>query len=639
MDGITVGFCYDNMYTVNCISGSSGLAYWVECLNEGVSPEYVVSGFAGSEEFIQICNSYGIQAGILTLSQSRDQNIKVTGFLNRCYRLFLERKGDEDGLNFWSRFLLDHYYGGGEILQQLINSNEFIARGLSDTEFIELMYLTMLDREADAGGKAVWVEYLDFGMSMNYVISCFVYSEEFMNICDEYGILNGDVELNENRDINPQITKFVNRCYRETLGRKWDVDGLNSWTGILLKGEMSPNQVAKSFVFSEEVLNKNLTDDQFVKILYKVYMGREADEAGLNYWIGQIQTGTSWNDMVDQFSNTEEFWEIEEAYGFYREGWHIVDGNLRYYGTDGKPVTNCWKKKEDAWYYLGDAGDVVRNEIIREHSADWYYVDSDGKMVEDQWIALPSGDFRYDYETDFYYADSSGKLARSSWKKIQGVFYYFDQDGICVGNRIVVDKQGQYYLKPLPDASLLTDSNLIYGGIAYKADQDGRLTIIRFSEGWYMSDGEWYYYDAYGNAVVNQWKMIGDDWYYLGPKGKLEKNKVIKDGTGWYYVNSAGIMVSNQWIALDSKTHRYGFETDFYYAKASGKLIRDNMLTIDERTYYFDHDGICVGDLIITHEGNQYYFKPLPDGSMLKNSYVTYQGVTYKADEAGSLQK
>ena len=37
-----------------------GLAYWTEQLNNGASPDTIISGFAGSEEFALICAQYGI---------------------------------------------------------------------------------------------------------------------------------------------------------------------------------------------------------------------------------------------------------------------------------------------------------------------------------------------------------------------------------------------------------------------------------------------------------------------------------------------------------------------------------------------------------------------------------------------------
>ena len=37
--------------------------------------------------------------------------------------------------------------------------------------------------------------------------------------------------------------------------------------------------------------------------------------------------------------------------------------------------------------------------------------------------------------------------------------------------------------------------------------------------GWTEENGNWYYYDSYGEAITDTWKKNGDDWYYLDSDG------------------------------------------------------------------------------------------------------------------------
>ena len=37
--------------------------------------------------------------------------------------------------------------------------------------------------------------------------------------------------------------------------------------------------------------------------------------------------------------------------------------------------------------------------------------------------------------------------------------------------------------------------------------------------GWAQENGNWYYYDSYGEPLTDTWKKSGDDWYYLDSDG------------------------------------------------------------------------------------------------------------------------
>lgn len=65
--------------------------------------------------------------------------------------------------------------------------------------------------------------------------------------------------------------------------------GRASW----LAKTKTPKQVASGFVFSQEMANRNLSNQEYVTMLYRTMMDREPDEAGLNDWVTRLQSGTS----------------------------------------------------------------------------------------------------------------------------------------------------------------------------------------------------------------------------------------------------------------------------------------------------------------------------------------------------------
>jgi len=69
-----------------------------------------------------------------------------------------------------------------------IYSNELQGRSLSNDQYLEIMYGSMLGRASDAPGKAYWLNLMRNGMSKYNVLVGFVGSNEFDRICRDFGI-------------------------------------------------------------------------------------------------------------------------------------------------------------------------------------------------------------------------------------------------------------------------------------------------------------------------------------------------------------------------------------------------------------------------------------------------------------------
>lgn len=236
-------------------------------------------------------------------------------FVQRLYDKVFQRSGDTAGLNNWANKLYNGTTTGATTAWNFFFSPEFLNKNTSDEQYVDILYQALFDRDADEGGKANWVNILKDGMSRAYVLKGFTDSVEFNRLCGVYGIQQGTIILSENRDRNPKVTAFVNRLYSIAMNRSADVNGLNDWTGKLLDKKQTPKQVAYGFVFSQEMTNRNLSNQQFVTMLYQTMMDREPDEAGLNDWLTRLKTGTSRQTVFNGFADSTEFDNIVKAYG------------------------------------------------------------------------------------------------------------------------------------------------------------------------------------------------------------------------------------------------------------------------------------------------------------------------------------
>ena len=168
----------------------TGLKGWLDKLNSGMSREYVFRGFAESQEFENLCNSYNINRGTVTLGQYRDKNEGATGYVARLYTKMLGRKFEENGIEYWCK----EYLTGKVTIENIatngfLHSQEFTNLNLSDEEFVTRMYQTFLNREPDEAGYKDWVGKLKSGQkTRDDLVYGFSLSQEFSNLKKSYGL-------------------------------------------------------------------------------------------------------------------------------------------------------------------------------------------------------------------------------------------------------------------------------------------------------------------------------------------------------------------------------------------------------------------------------------------------------------------
>jgi len=119
---------------------------------------------------------------------------------------------------------------------------------------------------------------------------------------DHYNI--GD----EDRRTGTSISTFMDRLYEQILGRNADEAGKEYWSELIQSGKMSRADVIKSFLGSEEFRNRNLGNEDFIETLYQSFFGRAADKEGKEYWVNQLKTGArSRDDIINEFFNSLEW--------------------------------------------------------------------------------------------------------------------------------------------------------------------------------------------------------------------------------------------------------------------------------------------------------------------------------------------
>ncbi len=151
--------------------------------------------------------------------------------------------------------------------------------------FVDRQYQDFLGRKSDDAGRSFWVGRLKAGASGAAVVEALATSPEF-----------------EGR-VAPVV-----RLYYAYFGRSPDFDGLNFWVGKLGQGGRMAG-VSQAFAESAEFQNTygSLSAEEFVDLVYQNVLGRSADDAGRDYWLGQMAAGASRGAVMLAFSDAAEY--------------------------------------------------------------------------------------------------------------------------------------------------------------------------------------------------------------------------------------------------------------------------------------------------------------------------------------------
>ncbi|MBO4636793.1 MAG: DUF4214 domain-containing protein [Clostridiales bacterium] len=243
----------------------------------------------------------------------------VAGFVERLYTVALERSSDPNGKQDWIDAITMRGETGADAARGFLYSPEFLGRQSSNEEFVAVLYRTFFNREPDQAGFNAWVGVLRNGTSKEEVIEGFINSTEWANLCLRYGIRSGGTGTpNIEIEPNQQTIDFATRLYTTCLGRNADPNGLMAWARQLANQRDSGTGAARGFFFSEEFGRQNVGNEEYVRRLYRTFMGREPDEAGFNAWVAQLNGGVSREEVFNGFALSPEFTRICASYGIIR---------------------------------------------------------------------------------------------------------------------------------------------------------------------------------------------------------------------------------------------------------------------------------------------------------------------------------
>jgi uncharacterized repeat protein (TIGR02543 family) len=144
---------------------------------------------------------------------------------------------------------------------------------------------------------------------------------------------------------NTDVYHFVRRLYNLCLGREPEWSGCATWSKRLTSGERNGAMAAFGFCLSAEMERRNLSNAEYVEVLYRAMMGRAPDSNGKAYWVDLLDNGVSRRGVFRGFAESAEFTRICNDYGITRgnvDRSKLEQRDLNYGVT--KFVARCYKK-------------------------------------------------------------------------------------------------------------------------------------------------------------------------------------------------------------------------------------------------------------------------------------------------------
>ena len=531
-----------------------------------------------------------LQVPVAVFADDESDETGLGGFVSRVYRTVLEREYDQDGYDYWVDGLTQNKLNAANLMDFFVFSPEFIGKNVSDNEYVDILYHSMMDREPDADGQKFWLDSLHDGMTRRKALACFINSPEFTGICSNYGVTRGDLPLTEAVDIYTEKSMFVTGVYRAILGRDPDPEGLKTWTRYIADGN-SASDFLVGFLASEEFSKRGLSDYEYMACLYNSCLGRSGGEQELNNWVNFMnEHKVSRKYMLTMVIYSQEFANRCAANGINVGSVTFTENRDNSIGRNDFVIT------------------AFNGILGREPSIDdlnYYTGELSGTMTGKQFFTSMLGSKEFTSKNlsnrDYVIAVYSGVLGRApSESEITNASKRIGSNGKSVFlDDVFGSEEFKNHCKTGYVAALFSNGwNTSSAGKVYM--QDGN-----FLSGWQRIDGERYYFDPTTKGMATGWTYVNGLKYYFGNDGKLRQDvrSVIGSQDSYYLTVNCTTNTIMVYAKDDSGSYNVPVVA-FICSSSAGGVTPSGTFTIQRLQAWRELMGPCWGQYCSRITGN-----------------------------------
>lgn len=305
--------------------------------------------------------------------------------------------------------------------------------------------------------------------------------------------------------------------------------------------------------------------------------GKRGNEQG---WFSVDVTGT--NGSV-----TTYWYYAKEDSSILYGGWFPVDGHTVYFDANGRAQLNKWFK-------IGE---------------EWVCVNKDGDRLGPGWVSLDLVDSKGNPYTNWYYVNGDMTRAENGFRQMDGVWYYFDKNG--------VNYRAKWYVDPEKNRYYLDENGAMKENGWFSID-----TVSKNKAGEDVTTTRWYYAGPDGSCLKSGDHMLDGKTYYFSDAGVNLRKAFRKEGNRRKYYGEDGAQKKGEWFSITSTSTITGPATmemeleeittekeTWYYADAEGWVQgRSHSMEIDGNEYKFNKNGVLLTDWQKDGEGEYYFY-------------------------------
>jgi len=251
----------------------------------------------------------------------------------------------------------------------------------------------------------------------------------------------------------------VAEIYVATFNRAADADGLDYWVNN--SGFDNIEDVASSLFDSKEAKEMypdGTSNTQIVESAYQNLFGREADSAGLDYWVEQLDSGAFSQSlmllaMINGAQNTEEFGnDATYMQNKTKVGLEFADSDF----NDVEKAKDVMKNVTDDTNTINDAHSMIRNLPVEDtfkFTQDWISGRTLYNIYDENNDGIYDDEISLTYNTDGTF--NANVLSGEDKGTLVNGTYSIDDNGILTQ----IDDEGTSYITAIESSTL--DNTLV----------------------------------------------------------------------------------------------------------------------------------------------------------------------------------
>lgn len=231
-------------------------------------------------------------------------------FVTRLYNYALGRDPDAAGYTDWVNQLLYGQINGAQVAEGILFSEEYTNRATDDASYVDTLYHVFFNRDADPAGMGVWTTALAQGAGRREVMTGFINSVEWANICASAGIYSGSTaEPTVTLTVTDASFAYISNLYRYFSTSMPSDAQIRDLALNLLYLRTTCRQIASDIIFSDNyiALAKVSSPGKVVETFYKAFEGREPMQAEINAHINAMNGNINLDYLFNYFVNRAAF--------------------------------------------------------------------------------------------------------------------------------------------------------------------------------------------------------------------------------------------------------------------------------------------------------------------------------------------